>query len=103
MKKVLVTGSSGFIAFHAIENLINSGFKVLGVDIVEPKNPFKECNYLKKNVIDLTEKDLDGIDYVIHLACDTNIKNSIENPVQTTNNNLGITVKLLSLSSKKKY
>ena len=101
MKKVLVTGSSGFIAFHAIENLINSGFKVLGVDIVEPKNPFKECNYLKKNVIDLTEKDLDGIDYVIHLACDTNIKNSIQNPVQTTNNNLGITVKLLSLSSKK--
>ena len=48
MKKVLVTGSSGFIAFHAIENLINSGFEVLGVDIVEPKNPFKGCNYLKK-------------------------------------------------------
>ena len=30
MKKVLVTGASGFIAYHVIENLINSNFDVLG-------------------------------------------------------------------------
>ena len=102
MKKVLVTGASGFIAYHVIENLINSNFEVLGVDIHEPNHPFKGCKYIQKNVIDLTEKDLKGIEYIIHLACDTNIRNSIENPVPTTDNNLGITIKLLSLATKLK-
>lgn len=102
MKKVLVTGASGFIAYHVIENLINSNFEVLGVDIHEPNHRFKGCKYIQKNVIDLTEKDLKGIEYIIHLACDTNIRNSIENPVPTTDNNLGITIKLLSLATKLK-
>ncbi len=102
MKKVLVTGASGFIAYHVIENLINSDFEVLGVDIHEPKHPFKGCKYLKKNVKDLSEEDLKDVEYIIHLACDTNIKNSIENPVPTTDNNLGITIQLLSLATKLK-
>ena len=102
MKKVLVTGASGFIAYHVIENLINSNFEVVGVDINETKYPFKGCKYIQKNVIDLTEKDLKGVEYIIHLACDTNIRNSIENPVPTTDNNLGITIKLLSLATKLK-
>ena len=38
MKKVLVTGGSGFIAYHVIENLIKSNFNVTGVDLVDPKN-----------------------------------------------------------------
>jgi len=98
MKKVLVTGSSGFIANHVIENLINSKFDVLGVDILDPSEPIKKCKYLKKNVLDLTKQDIDGVDFIIHLACDTNIKKTIDNPVLTTDNNLGITIKLLSLS-----
>ena len=102
MKKVLVTGASGFIGYHVIENLINSNFKVLGVDINEPENPQEGCKYLKKNVSNLNEEDINDCDFIIHLACDTNIKNSIENPVPTTDNNLGITVKLLSLASKVK-
>ena len=48
MKKVLVTGSSGFIAHHVIENLIKSGFEVTGVDILDPENPFSDCKYIKK-------------------------------------------------------
>tara|TARA_X000001036_G_scaffold432290_1_gene467940 strand:- start:201 stop:1097 length:897 start_codon:yes stop_codon:yes gene_type:complete len=98
MKKVLVTGSSGFIANHVIENLIDSKFDVLGVDILDPSEPIKKCKYLKKNVLDLTKQDIDGVDFIIHLACDTNIKKTIDNPVLTTDNNLGITIKLLSLS-----
>tara|TARA_B100001057_G_C22861639_1_gene954785 strand:+ start:3630 stop:4520 length:891 start_codon:yes stop_codon:yes gene_type:complete len=100
MKKVLVTGAAGFIAYHVIENLIQSNFEVLGVDILEPSKPFQGCKYLKKNVSELEEKDIEDIDYIIHLACDTNIRNSIENPVPTTDNNLGVTIKLLSLASK---
>ena len=43
MRKVLVTGASGFIAYHVIENLIKSDFEVMGVDIHDPKHPFKGC------------------------------------------------------------
>lgn len=102
MKKVLVTGASGFIGYHVIENLISSNFKVLGVDINEPENPQEGCKYLKKNISNLNEEDINDCDFIIHLACDTNIKNSIENPVPTTDNNLGLTIKLLSLASKVK-
>ena len=48
MKKVLVTGGSGFIAYHVIENLIKSNFNVTGVDLVDPKNRIEGCNYIKK-------------------------------------------------------
>lgn len=102
MKTVLVTGSSGFIAYHVIENLINSNFNVIGVDIIDPPNSHKGCRYLKKNVIDLKQNDLQDVDYVIHLACNTNIKNTIDNPINSTDNNLGITIRLLSLSAKMK-
>ena len=102
MKKALVTGSSGFIAHHVIENLIKSGFEVTGVDILDPENPFSDCKYLKKNVADLSAHELKDIDFIIHLACDTNIRNSIENPVSTTDNNLSVTIKLLSLASDAK-
>ena len=94
MKKVLVTGASGFIAYHVIENLINSNFDVLGVDLLEPEHPFEGCKYIKMNVVDLSENELKGVDYIIQLACDTKIRNSIEKQNATTANNLGIRIKL---------
>ena len=32
MERILVTGSSGFIGMHLCKNLLESGYKVLGVD-----------------------------------------------------------------------
>ena len=48
MKKVLVTGSSGFIAYHVIENLRKSPLEGTGLDIVDPETPFSDCKYLWK-------------------------------------------------------
>ena len=96
-KTKLQPASNDFFAF-----VIKSNFNVTSVDLVDPKNRIEGCNYVKKNVSDLTEDDLKGIDYIIHLACETNIKNSIEKPVLTTDNNLGITIKLLALATKVK-
>ena len=53
-------------------------------------------------MFDLEIQDLKDIDYVIHLAFSTNIQNSIKNPVDTTKNNVAMTIKLLSLSSRLK-
>ena len=34
MKKVLVTGSAGFIGFHLAQRLLHDGFEVVGLDII---------------------------------------------------------------------
>jgi UDP-glucuronate 4-epimerase len=33
-KKILVTGSAGFIGFHLVERLINEGYDVYGLDVI---------------------------------------------------------------------
>ena len=32
MKKILVTGSAGFIGFHLVKKLLNDGYDVIGID-----------------------------------------------------------------------
>ena len=34
MKKILVTGSAGFIGFHLVSRLINKNFEVYGLDSI---------------------------------------------------------------------
>lgn len=73
MKTAIVTGADGFIGSHLVENLLNNGYKVIGVgvnpDNLQIKN--KNFEFVKllfddydklKNII--TEK----VDYFIHLA-----------------------------------
>ena len=98
--KILVTGGSGFIGTNLIENFILKGYKVLNIDIVEPKNEalFKywmniDINCFEKlsEIINLFEPD-----YIVHLAArtdlngltlenyDTNIK-GVENLLKISN------------------
>jgi nucleoside-diphosphate-sugar epimerase len=72
MKKVLITGSLGYIGSVLTDYLSNNGFSVIGYDT----GFFKDCILYKpretetifKNAKDIDEKDLKGIDAVIHLA-----------------------------------
>ena len=43
-KKVLVTGSAGFIAPHVIEACSNMGWQVVGIDILETQNQLAKSN-----------------------------------------------------------
>lgn len=72
MKKILVTGSSGFIGNHLVRKLKNQGYFVVGVDIVQPQyeQPHVFYNY------DLRHQGLthlifqeQEIDTVYNLAC----------------------------------
>ena len=75
--KVLVTGHRGYIGVHLVNLLKQAGHSVTGVDV----NLFEGCEWepfakpdveLVKDVRDLTEQDLDGIDAVCHLAAISN-------------------------------
>ena len=108
MKKILVTGASGFIGFHTIKKLLDSGFKVVGIDNInnyydrklkkDRLNILKSSKYSKNFIfhkIDLVNnnklKDLFldySFDYVIHLAAQAGVRYSIDNPKKYVDSNL---------------
>ena len=99
-KKVLVTGSSGFIAPGVIKACLKRNWKVYGVDIKNPKKKINQVNYIKKNVTKLEIKFLKNIDFVAHMAFKTNIPKSILNPVSYTKKNIEMTIALLEKCTK---
>lgn len=106
MKKVLVTGAAGFIAPHISNKCLSNGWNVTGIDILDPEDYsiINHPNYIfiKKDVRDLKIKDLEDIDYVFHMAFVTNIPNSINNPLETTFDNINMTAYILEISTKAK-
>lgn len=100
MPKVLVTGVSGFIGPHVIEACLNRGWQVLGVDILPCSFRAKNFTFAQMDVRDLDPAALAGVDYIIHLAFVTNIPNSINYPIQTTRDNIEMTVRLLDAATK---
>ncbi len=97
MKKILITGSAGFIAPHIIEESLKRKWKVVAVDLKEipEKIKYKNVEYLTKDVRDLSSKDLNSVDFIAHLAFVTNIPNSIQHPVETTYDNIDMSTILL--------
>ena len=96
MTKVLITGSSGFIAHQLVEACRNKEWHTTGVDKRPiPGNHFSPDRFVLADVRDLGFRDLLGIDYVFHLAFVTNIPNSVRHPEQTTSENIGMTINLL--------
>lgn len=70
---VLVTGAGGFIGHHLVKFLVDRGYNVRGVDIVEPE--FEKTAAQEFQVLDLRrwENTLEAtkdIDYVYNLAAD---------------------------------
>ena len=104
MKKILVTGASGFIAPNLILECLKKNYKVIGIDINDKDEsfPINNENYIfeKKNVFDIDKEFLSDVQYVFHLAFVTNIPNSISNPVETTKENVDMTVHLLNECTK---
>ena len=98
--KVLITGSAGFIAPHLIEACLNHGWTVLGIDILDCGFKHPRFFFRQKDVRELTLEDLKGIDYIFHLAFVTNIPNSIRNPIDTTYDNVDMSIYLLDLAAK---
>lgn len=93
--KVLITGSSGFLAQHLIPKFAAEGFTVIGVD----KRPerYRSHQFIQADVRDLTYRDLLGVDYVCHMAWRTNIPDCSRHPLESTENNIDTTVHLLEV------
>lgn len=72
MKKVLVTGGSGFVGTNVIESFLAAGHEVLNIDIKEPQNNEHNKVFKRVNILDLEFlvkifKDF-APTHVVHLA-----------------------------------
>jgi len=82
MEKVLVTGATGYIALHCVQQLLDQGYAVNGSirsperknEVIESLNKVVDCsNKLEFCELDLTrdegwEEEIQGCDYVLHVA-----------------------------------
>lgn len=103
--RVMITGCSGFIGPHLVNECLSRGWEVVGVDIVEYSeigSSQKDFSFRQHDVRKLSVVDLDGIDFVFHLAFVTNIPNSIKNPLETTFDNIGMSMYLMDLCAQAK-
>lgn len=104
-KKVLVTGSAGFIGYHVSKKLLESGWSVFGIDNL---NSYYSVQIKKNRIRELTKnvkfifKKIDLINYkeiyklvsannikiIVHLAAQAGVRYSITNPMAYVKSNL---------------
>ena len=73
-KTVLVTGNLGYIGSVMVPYLIERGYDIIGYDV----GYYEDCylvpapqalkKQIKKDLRDVCAEDLEGVDYVVHLA-----------------------------------
>ena len=77
MKRILVTGGSGFIGTNVVESYLASGHEVLSIDIKTPQK--REHHKVFKRVDILDKRSLEGVfkdfapTHVLHLAARTDL------------------------------
>ncbi len=108
MKRIIVTGGSGFIGSHLVEKLINKN-KVIIIDDLSTGNKKNLKDVIKhKNLIfvrrDLNSKKIGkyfkNVSIVYHLAAQSDIIPSVKNPRKYFESNVNATVNLLEYCKK---
>jgi dTDP-glucose 4,6-dehydratase len=118
-KTVLITGGCGFIGHHTVEHFINNtNFNIIVIDKLSYASKGFErlrstetldsprlkvfCYDLINTIEEGLIQELGNINYIIHMAAETHVDNSIENPVYVIKNNVMSTVQLLEYARKLK-
>lgn len=117
MKKVLVTGGSGYIGSHTVVELIRLGYEALIIDnlsnsdiavvdrieqICGRRPSFSKVEMCDRKALEAFFDAHPGIDAVIHFAARLFVDESVEKPLYYYENNLLSTINLLSCMEKHK-
>jgi len=109
--RILVTGGAGFIGSHLVDRLVTMGHEVIVLDnlstgstrnlanaLGSPSLLFKNADIRK--VPDSLLKKFGRVDRVCHLAALTNVRESIRDPVGTSETNLIGTLRILEAAKR---
>ncbi len=104
MSNVLITGGAGFIGVHLADHLTgHGGYNVTGIDNESLGDRANlDLDRVRFMPGDLRDREqlgaaMEGQDAVVHLAADTRVMDSIENPAHNFDNNVVGTFNLLEL------
>ena len=105
IKKILVTGGSGFLGSHVCDELSSRGHKVTIYDKVKSSwaNIKKQKIAVGRlNNFKLLESLIKKNDYVFHFAGLANLDEAVKKPIETVKDNIEATVQLLQICKKHK-
>ena len=104
IKKCLITGGFGFIGSHIADRMVREGWDVICLDNESNSEKNIYYNLLSQNeFVDICDYDairpyFEDVDCVFHLAAESRIQPSIENPIQACSTNLIGTANVLQAS-----
>ena len=107
MKTVIVTGGAGFIGSHLIKEIANkTDWKIIVIDKLTYAGNLKNLDGIDVDFrcMDIANQDEinsltnEKIDIIYHLAAESHVDRSIENPMEFVNTNVVGTVNLLNLA-----
>ncbi|MDL2291749.1 UDP-glucose 4-epimerase GalE [Bacteroides sp. OttesenSCG-928-F21] len=117
MRKILVTGGTGYIGSHTVVELQNSGYEVVIIDnlsnstadvidnieeITGVRPAFEKVDCLDYAALESVFVKYPGIEAVIHFAASKAVGESVEKPLLYYRNNLVSLINLLELMPKYK-
>ncbi len=97
MKKILITGGSGFIGSHLSEFLLSQNYKPVIFDAIKPT--YNGTDFFTG---DITQKDslknILDVDGIVHLCAISRVRDAIDNPVRCVDVNLMGTINVLEFA-----
>jgi len=102
--KVLITGGSGFIGSHIVDNLVQNGHQVFVYDLPAVGNRFSDPNvaFIPGSILDMEtlRQAMVGVDAVYHLAAIADVKDVFEDPLYSEMVNVRGTINVLEAARR---
>ena len=102
MKKVLITGCSGYIGSHLYKAL-DDKYDLWGLDKIEPQFPMKDGQFIQHDINHPFGEFPEEFDAVIHLAAKVRVNESQQMPIQYYITNLNGTMNVLAKIKTKNF
>jgi UDP-glucose 4-epimerase len=99
--KIIVTGGSGFIGSHVVDELLDQDYRVVIYDLEAPRYG-QPCAYVRGDTrdIDRMVRVLESGDIVFHLAAEANVNRFYESPVYSSDITANATLSVLEAARR---